>query len=58
MSTCLANGSVRLIRIFSTVAGALKSKTPSFVDPIASRIAKKTENYFIQLVAEPIFHEP
>ena len=32
--------------MFSTVAGALKSKTPFFVEPIASRIAKKTENYY------------
>ena len=32
--------------MFSTVAGASKSKTPSFVEPIASRIAKKTDNYY------------
>ena len=44
--TFLANGSLRLIRMFSTVAGASKSKTPSFVEPIASRIAKKTNNYY------------
>ncbi len=38
--------------MFSTVAGASKFKIPSFVEPMASRIAKKTDNnyYYIATV--------